>query len=116
MTTNRSTGPYCGSSIMSIESFSRSSCLLWTCLCCTGASYSSGNGLLLWPVVIVLAISIGATKRDVIVVSAAAVLAIGLYFVGYRFTGHLKLRSAVTSPLYLLQYVASYLSMPFGGM
>jgi hypothetical protein len=82
---------------------------------CTVASYSSGNGLLLWPLVIVLAMLVGARKRNVLVLSAAAALAIGVYFIGYRFTGHLKLGSALMSPSYLARYLASYLSMPFGG-
>jgi hypothetical protein len=87
-----------------------------TVAACTVASYSSGNGLLLWPVVIVLAKFVGARKRDVLLLCAAAVLAIGFYFIGYRLAGELKLGTALSSPVYLLKYVASYLSMPFGGM
>jgi hypothetical protein len=66
--------------------------------------------------VIVLAILVGGRKRDVLVLTGAAVLAVGFYFAGYQFTGHWRLGTALSTPLYLLQYVASYLSMPFGGM
>ena len=83
---------------------------------CIIASYSSGNALLLWPIVIAVALGVGARKRHVLILTGAAVFGIGIYFFGYRFTGGSKAGGFITSPLYAIQYVASYLSMPFGSI
>src|SRR3954447_25516912 len=87
-----------------------------TAAACIVASYSSGNALLLWPLVILVAICVGATRQVVLVLGAAATLAVGLYFVGYRLNDGSKLTSLISSPGYSIRYVASYLSMPFGAM
>ena len=46
----------------------------------------------------------------------AAVVSIGVYFVHYRMADASKAGILIRSPLYSIEYVASYLSMPFGAM
>ena len=80
------------------------------------ATYSSGNGLLVWPVLVLAAYVAGCKKRDVGILAASGVVADGLYFVAYRFGGNLHLANLFLHPVYTIAFVASYLSMPFGGM
>lgn len=83
---------------------------------CVVASYSSGNGLLVWPLVIAIAIAVRARKQSIAALGVAAVVAIAVYFVHYRVADASKAGNLVRSPLYSIEYVASYLSMPFGAM
>lgn len=80
------------------------------------ANYSSGNGLMVWPLLLVLALALRLERRKVIILGIASLTFIALYFVGYQFGADLNIRNVLTHPLYLLEYAASYLSMPFGGM
>jgi hypothetical protein len=80
------------------------------------ATYSSGNGMLLWPVVLIAGALLSLPRRRFIALCIAAVVSVGAYFIGYHFTGHLSIGQLFLHPLYLLEFVGSYLSMPFGGM
>jgi hypothetical protein len=55
-------------------------------------------------------------SRQLIVLSVASVLSISIYFIGYKFKANLRISDLFWHPLYSLEFVASYLSMPFGGM
>ncbi len=59
---------------------------------CVVASYSSGNGLLLWLLVIAIAIVVGARRQAVVALSSAAFLAIGVYFIHYHLAGPSRAR------------------------
>ena len=80
------------------------------------ANYSSGNGLLLWPLLVALGFAVRLERRRLLALAIAALLFGGLYFVGYQFGNELNIRNLVSHPIYLLGFVGSYLSMPFGGM
>ncbi len=80
------------------------------------ATYSSGNGLLVWPVLVVAAYLCGWTKRLTGALAISGVVADGVYFVGYRFDGNLQPAILFRHPAYTMAFLASYLSMPFGGM
>ncbi len=80
------------------------------------ATYSSGNGLLVWPVLVVAAYFCGWTKRLTGALAISGVVADGLYFVGYRFGGNLQPANLFRHPAYTMAFLGSYLSMPFGGM
>ncbi len=80
------------------------------------ATYSSANGLLLWLVLLAAGYLLGFTKRQMTTLAVSAVVADGLYFVGYRFTGDAHLLTLARHPLDTLCFIAAYLSMPFGGM
>lgn len=80
------------------------------------ATYSSGNGLLLWPVLGVAGVLLRLRWRQWLAVLAAGGIAIGCYFIGFRSTGSLNIGNLLRHPLMTLGFVASYLSMPFGGL
>jgi hypothetical protein len=81
----------------------------------TVATYSSGNALVLWPLIVFGALLIRINKFQFIVLVSSAVIDLALYFVGYGFSKALNFRNFFVHPVYSLNYIASYLSMPFGG-
>ncbi len=80
----------------------------------TVATYSSANGLVLWPIILTTAVLLSLKKQYLMALASAAVANIGLYFVGYRVSAALNLSTLLTHPVYLLAYLSSYVSMPFG--
>ncbi len=80
------------------------------------ATYSSGNALLLWPLLLVAGALLSFTRRQMAVLAVAAVVSVGVYFIGYSFTGKLNLSNFILHPFYSAKFLAAYLSMPFGGM
>ena len=80
------------------------------------ATYSSANGLLIWPVLLAACYLLRLTKSQKVVVAVSAIAADGLYFVGYRFSGSTNLAGMAAHPMQALAFIAAYLSMPFGGM
>ncbi len=80
------------------------------------ATYSSGNGLMLWPVLLVAGLLLHLSKRQMAVLALSAFAADGLYFVGYQFSGQTHLANLLLDPAYTICFIAAYLSMPFGGM
>jgi hypothetical protein len=80
------------------------------------ATYSSANGLVLWPLLLTFAVLLRVSKRSLAILLAAAVLSIGLYFAGYRFSNDLHVSQLIVHPLYTLGFVCSYLSLPFGAV
>ncbi len=99
-----------------LRSRSSTATLLGTIAAAVVATYSSGNALLLWPLVLCVAVLVRIGKRDLLILTGAAAVTLGLYFVGYHFTGDLKLSNFIHHPVYSLEYIGAYLSMPFGGM
>jgi hypothetical protein len=80
------------------------------------ATYSSGNGLLLWPVLLAIGFFIRLSKRFMAVLGISAALFSGMYFIGYSFSQQTNLRALLLHPGYFMGFVGSYLSMPFGGI
>ena len=80
------------------------------------ATYSSANGLLIWPVLLAACYLLRLSKSQKAVVAVSATAADGLYFIGYRFSGTTNLAGMAAHPMQALAFIAAYLSMPFGGM
>ncbi|HEY1945483.1 MAG TPA: hypothetical protein VGG97_00645 [Bryobacteraceae bacterium] len=80
------------------------------------ATFSSGNGMLLWPVLVLAALALRLPGKRTWLLAAVGVASIGLYFTGYRFSGSINLKNFFVYPLYSLDFVGAYLGMPFGGM
>ncbi len=76
-------------------------------------TYSSGNGLLLWPLLLCLAVSLRLAWRQISIIALAGALSTGLYFSGYKQLGTLNWRVVLTHPAYLTKFMAAYVSMPF---
>lgn len=99
-----------------VKNSSRSIYLAGTIAAAVVANYSSGNGLLLWPLLLVLAVALRLDRRRLLTLTIASLVSVTLYFVGYQFGSDLNLRNLVLHPVYLLGYICSYISMPFGGI
>lgn len=80
------------------------------------STYSSANALLLWPLLIACGFLLGLSRRQITILAIAASVSLALYFVGYTFSSHVDILALLAHPFYLLGFVGSYLSMPFGGM
>ncbi len=90
--------------------------LLGVIVAATVATYSSGNALVLWPLLVLLAFCLRLSRSRLFALTSSALVNLTLYFVNYRLSGTLHIRNFFIHPLYAVEYVASYLSMPFGGV
>lgn len=90
---------------------------LWGVIACAViATYSSGNGMLLWPILVAAGFLFSLNRRQMAILTAAAILSIGAYFIGYEFKGKLVVSNFLLHPIYSIDFIGSYFSMPFGGM
>jgi hypothetical protein len=80
------------------------------------ATYSSANGMLVWPLLICACFMLRLKKQQIATVAIAGSLAIGFYFIDYHPPERLHLANFVLHPLYSLEFIGAYLGMPFGGM
>jgi len=87
--------------------------LIGTITCATIATYSSGNGMLLWLLILAAGFVLSLDKRFVLVLAIAGIANVSLYFVGYHLRGGLDLRNLFSHPFYLVWFLSSYVSMPF---
>ncbi|HEX7363494.1 MAG TPA: hypothetical protein VF283_23630 [Bryobacteraceae bacterium] len=91
----------------------------YLCLTITAAviaTYSSGNGMFLWPVLIAAAFMLSLARRQVVALAASGVVSVGCYFIGYRFLNEGPATNVLAHPLYALEFAGAYLSMPFGAI
>ena len=78
-----------------------------------GATYSSANGLLVWPVVWAVMLRRKVGWRSVALVGAAGIVLIGSYLWHYEpVEGHSPYAEAIRHPLGLARYVAVFLGHP----
>lgn len=80
------------------------------------ATYSSANALLLWPLLVTLGFALRLTKRFQFILAGCAIVFVGLYFVGYHFSGQSNFGALLQHPLYFASFSAMYLSMPFSNL
>lgn len=80
------------------------------------ASYSCAIGLLLWPVLIAGAFVLHLGRRPLFILICAAAVSIGAYFINYRFPKTLHIGELSLHPIYSVQFIATYISMPFAGI
>lgn len=77
------------------------------------ATFSSANGILLWPVLLSMAVYRRVSRGRLIALAVSAVTALGVFLIDYErpSTGF---RAALEHPAACFGFVLSYLSMPFG--
>lgn len=78
------------------------------------ATYSSGIGLTLWPILLGAGVLLSIRTREMIALVCSAALSIAGYFTGYEFMGSPPMGKLFLHPVFLLEFIASYLSVPFG--
>ncbi|MDQ2840521.1 MAG: hypothetical protein M3Y72_05670 [Acidobacteriota bacterium] len=97
-----------------VDRYSRKPYLAGAIALAVVATYSSGNGMLIWPILIGAGLLLRLGRRRVSILVVSAALAIGVYFIGYKSGKSLDILGVVKHPLYTFAFVCSYLSMPFG--
>ncbi len=100
-------------SLAQLFTYQRTIWLLLLLTCGIVANYSSGNGLLIWPLLLGLAAALRIKARALSAIAATGALSTALYFVAYKQISTVNWRALVTHPVYAARFIASYLSMPF---
>lgn len=81
--------------------------------CAVVTTFSSANGLVLWPILLISARYVSARRTRLIAIAVAAAGSAGLFFAGYQ-RPSASLLFALQHPIYCTGFVVSYVSMPFG--
>jgi hypothetical protein len=81
--------------------------------CAAISTYSSASALFFWPVILLSAWILRLTKFQLTILATSAVVLIGLYFVGYRFSHDSNPATLLSHPFYAISFIAAYLGMPF---
>ncbi len=77
------------------------------------ATFTNGNGITVWPVLIVLAIMSAIPWRLTMIYAAGFATSMALYLVGYQSPSvHARPLDSIHQPLLVLQYVEKYLGSP----
>jgi hypothetical protein len=84
-------------------------------LCATIATYSSGNGMLLWPLLLIAALILRISRTRQAILGLSGAIAISLYFVKYQGSA-INYSNLFKHPFYLVGFIFSYMSMPLGAL
>jgi hypothetical protein len=90
--------------------------LVWLLAMLTSAivsTFSSANGLLLWTPLIFFAACLRLGWRRISFITAIGALSSALYFVGYKSPEPIHWKPLFAHPLYLIEFLGAYVSMPF---
>lgn len=82
----------------------------------TAATFSSLNGLVLWPLLILFAVLFRRNIRHVLIFTLAAAINYAVYFTGYEFRADSNFWVLIVHPLHTAEFTAAYLSLPFGSV
>jgi len=87
---------------------------------CIAAAFLSeinlANGLLAWPVLVLLAFTLGFSHRDLIIIAVVGTSAIALYFIGYHSPGiHANPVASLQQPLTVLKFALTCLAFSWDG-
>ena len=77
-------------------------------------TYSSGNGTLMWIVLVAAALLLKLNIRQTLILTIAAICFTGLYFFHYTFLPS-QMSINIRHPIKCMAFLLSYFSMPFGG-
>jgi len=76
------------------------------------ATYSSGNGMVIWPVLLMMSALLRIPGRRTAGVAVAGILSIAAYFVNYRFLGQGRTSLLLGHPFYAFWFTLVYLGSP----
>jgi hypothetical protein len=76
------------------------------------ATYSSGNGMLLWPVLVMMAVILHLPKLRIAGLILAGVLSIGGYLIGYQFMGQGRVAIVLAHPVYAVWFMGVFAGAP----
>ncbi len=85
-------------------------------------TYTTGNGMLLWPILVAMAVLLRLPRKRIAAIVAAGAISIAVYFIGYVVVSQGRAFLLITHPFYttgfmavLLGAPASYINNVFGG-
>jgi hypothetical protein len=78
------------------------------------ATYAEGSGMLIWPVLVLAAIALNLGRRRIAILAFSGALFTGLYFAGYHPSTNVHPVFLFQHPVFALEWIAAYLSLPFG--
>jgi hypothetical protein len=85
-------------------------------------TYTIGNGMLLWPVLVAMAVLLHLPRKRIAAIVAAGAVSIAVYFIGYVFVSQGRALLVITHPFYTTGFIAlllgapaSYTNNAFGG-
>ncbi len=76
------------------------------------ATYSTSNGMMLWPVLVAMAVLLRLPKRYIACVALAGILSIAAYFVDYKFMGQGRTALLLAHPFYAIWFAGVFLGTP----
>jgi hypothetical protein len=76
------------------------------------ATYSTSNGMVIWPILAMMAVLLHLPKPRIACVGLAGILSIAAYFVGYTFMGSGRTALLLAHPLYAIWFVGVFLGTP----
>ena len=76
------------------------------------ATYSTGNGMMLWPVLLLMAVLLRLPKPRIACLALAGVLSVAVYFVGYSFVSQGRAALMLAHPFYALWFTGVFLGTP----
>ena len=98
--------------IWKVAESGRSKYLAAAILAAVVCTYSTANGMLLWPVLIATAIFLKIARSQILILTIAAVAFVAVFFFQYHFLPS-AISTNIRHPLAVFAFVCSYLSMPF---
>jgi hypothetical protein len=90
--------------------------LILSIACAVLATYSMSNGMLVWPLLLAVALTLRFSRKHVAAIAIAAAISIGAYFIRYQNLHSLAVGTALSHPLYLIGFLGSFLGMPFSAV
>ena len=90
--------------------------LVLAIVCAFTATFSSANGLFVWPIMLGSALLLWINKQHLLALSASAVVSIALFFTDYSLTPQSNLGLVTKHPFLFLGFVATYLGIPFSAV
>lgn len=89
--------------------------MLWVGIgCSVGSTYSVASGMFVWPVLLLCSFLLQFAKREVGLIALSGAVSIALYFFHYTDLHTLQPDLFFASPAYGLEFLGSFLGMPFG--
>jgi len=77
------------------------------------ASYSLSSGVLIWPVLLLIGLSLRLRLRILLVIAGSAAVTLLAWGAGYQaVAAHPSISGAIKDPIHLLAWVAGYLALP----
>ncbi len=86
--------------------------LVTSILAAVVVTYTTGNGMLLWPILVMMAVLLRISWRRIAAIVIAAAASVAVYFVGYVFVGHGRAALVLSHPFYTAWFMAIFLGVP----